>query len=108
MCWCSSAYCTHRSDTIKFLPPFLFDSLLTTIMPKKIAPKKSKEELVEEEKKPKRTQNWNQNDTEFLAQLVMDHGRVGILSKETNVSTNKQRDIEWDIVNKHFNASAMV
>lgn len=77
-------------------------------MSEKNAPKKKAEELVDEEKKHKRTPNWNQNDTELLVQLVMDHGRVGILSKETNVSTNKQRDIEWEIVNKHFNASAMV
>lgn len=77
-------------------------------MPKKGSSKENKENLEEEDKKQKRTQNWNQNDTEFLAQLVLDHGRKGILSKETNVSTNKQREIEWDAICKNFNDSAMV
>lgn len=61
-----------------------------------------------EDDKKKRTPNWNQPDTELMVQFIMEHGRLGILSKETNVGTNKQREIEWNAVHKHYNGSIVV
>lgn len=71
-------------------------------------PKKAKKEVVYVEKKRKRAANWTQCDTELLESLVLEYGQKGILSKETNVSTNQSRDAEWAQIHLEFNATDTV
>lgn len=56
----------------------------------------------------KRRVNWSQEDAERLAQLLMEHGREGILNKQTNGATNAKKKKEWGIVLAHFNSDPTV
>lgn len=77
--------------------------------------KRKNEEIREEENaeskesaESKRRINWSQEDTERLAQLVIQFGRSGILNKQTNGATNAKKKLEWDIIRIHFNSHPMV
>lgn len=79
--------------------------LFSYIMPKRNADESSLGGVTD---KRKRAANWSQSDTELLASLVITMGKKGILSKETNVSTNQIKDAEWAQIQTVFNATDTV
>lgn len=56
----------------------------------------------------KRKTNWSQEDAERLAQLLVVHGREGILNKQTNGATNLKKKKEWGIIANLFNCDPNV
>lgn len=56
----------------------------------------------------KRRTNWSQDDVERLAQLIIDHGRDGILNKQTNGATNAKKKVQWALIQKIFNSAPTV
>lgn len=58
--------------------------------------------------KRKQQFKWEQDDTERLCDLLLEHGKGGILNKVTNAAVNEKKKQEWEIVARHFNASPMV
>ena len=56
----------------------------------------------------KRRANWRQEDAERLAQLIVVHGRDGILNKQTNGATNLKKKKEWGIIANLFNSDPNV
>lgn len=71
-------------------------------------PKKIKKEDANVETTRNRAANWRQCDTELLASLILQYGQKGILSKETNASTNQVKDTEWAKIHLEFNATDTV
>lgn len=65
-------------------------------------PKKSKDG------KRQRSVNWSQDETELLADLVLQYGKKGILCKETNAATNKTKEDDWAKIEEVFNATDSV
>lgn len=49
-------------------------------------------------------EKWTQTEMETLASLCVEHGRSGILSKETNKATTAKKDSQWIIVERMFNS----
>lgn len=56
----------------------------------------------------KRRTNWSQDDVERLAQFIIDHGRDGILNKQTNGATNAKKKMQWALIQNIFNSALTV
>lgn len=61
---------------------------------------------VQKQRKPQVA--WSQTDTERLCELLLEHARIGILSKRTDAQTNAKKAEEWETIAVHFNASPSV
>lgn len=59
-------------------------------------------------KQRKRQVAWSQTDTERLCELLLEHGSGGILSKQTNATTNERKKMEWQNIASDFNANPQV
>lgn len=59
-------------------------------------------------KRRKEEYYWDQDDTERLCKLLLEHGKSGILNKITNAATNEKKKQQWEIVARDFNASLQV
>lgn len=58
--------------------------------------------------KKHRGDNWTQEDTNLLCNLLVKFGQKGILNKETNGATNDIKKREWSIIRSHFNTDPKV
>lgn len=62
----------------------------------------------EEKVKRHRQTKWSQEETEWLCDLLLEHGSSGIMAKTTNSSTNEKKKKEWTTISMHFNANPSV
>lgn len=61
-----------------------------------------------DDKKRKQQVTWEQEDTERLCELLLEHGKGGILNKITNAAVNEKKKQEWETVASHFNSNPKV
>lgn len=59
-------------------------------------------------KKRKQQYKWEQDDTERLCELLLEHGKSGILNKVTNAAVNEKKKQEWETIAMLFNSSPKV
>lgn len=107
--------CCHL-NFVPIFPNFVFlfslrseweNSNSTTIWP--MAKRKAQTEKDTREKpKRKHSTQWDQEHTERLCSLILEHGQSGILNKTTNMPTNERKKAEWQLIHSYFNAHESV
>lgn len=56
----------------------------------------------------KRQAKWTQEETDFLCELLLTHGALGIMAKTTNAATKERKKQEWTTIGIAFNSNSVV